>query len=166
MAIASAVLHHLLENTSCKTLFITHYPLVARESEKKFPAELENLHMGFIEDTRVDGTREITFTYKLTSGIASGSFGVECGRLAGVPESVLQVAAKRAEDMRVELDAKARTSRFAFFIWEHEHGLTCSRAQQGMKLLAKCLQTASGLDTRLSELRDLAKSVVLNDNHI
>ncbi|EIN07832.1 hypothetical protein PUNSTDRAFT_121053 [Punctularia strigosozonata HHB-11173 SS5] len=146
MAIASAVLHHLLESTSCKTLFITHYPLVARELEKKFPTELENLHMGFIEDTR--------------------SFGVECGRLAGVPESVLQVAAKRAEDMRVELDARARLSRFAFFLGEHEHNLTCSRARQGMKLLAECLQLSSGLDTRLPELQDLAKSLDLNDKHI
>jgi DNA mismatch repair protein MSH3 len=111
MAIASAVLQHLLEVVKCKTLFITHYPLIARELEEKQPTLLQNLHMGFIEDTRVDGTREITFTYNLIPGIASGSFGVECGRLAGIPESVLQAATRGAEEMRFRLETRTGKTR-------------------------------------------------------
>jgi DNA mismatch repair protein MSH3 len=72
MAIADAVLHHLVENIKCKTLFITHYPLVASDLESQFPLDIQNLHMGYEEVSRIDGTREIIFLYRLTSGIASG----------------------------------------------------------------------------------------------
>lgn len=72
MAIAEATLHSLVETTKCKTLFITHYPLVASNLEKKFPQDVENLHMGYEAESRIDGTREVTFLYRLTSGMASG----------------------------------------------------------------------------------------------
>lgn len=72
MAIADAVLQQLVQTIKCKTLFITHYPLVATNLEKKFPLEVQNLHMGYEEETHMDGTREITFLYRLTLGIASG----------------------------------------------------------------------------------------------
>ena len=72
MAIADAVLHQLVETIKCKTLFITHYPLVASDLESRFPLDIQNLHMGYQEVSRIDGTREIIFLYRLTSGIASG----------------------------------------------------------------------------------------------
>ena len=72
MAIADAVLQHLVENTKSKTLFITHYPLVASNLESQHPFDVENLHMGFEEETRVNGVREITFLYRLIPGMASG----------------------------------------------------------------------------------------------
>lgn len=72
MAIADAVLHQLVGTIKCKTLFITHYPLVASDLERKFPNDVQNLHMGYEEVSRIDGTREIVFLYRLTSGIASG----------------------------------------------------------------------------------------------
>ena len=43
MAIASAVLHHLVQNVKCKTLFITHYPQVATDLERMFPADVGNV---------------------------------------------------------------------------------------------------------------------------
>lgn len=72
MAIANAVLHHLVKSTKCRTLFITHYPLVAAEIEKCYPYDIQNLYMGYTAEGRVDGTRDITFLYRLTKGIASG----------------------------------------------------------------------------------------------
>ncbi|KAG5647140.1 hypothetical protein DXG03_001095 [Asterophora parasitica] len=72
MAIADAVMEQLVTTTKSKTLFITHYPLVASNLEARHPLEVENLHMGFQEDSRIDGTREITFLYRLTPGMASG----------------------------------------------------------------------------------------------
>lgn len=109
MAIADAVLQHLVQEVGCKTLFITHYPLVATELEKKFPEDIQNLHMGFSEARHLDCTREITFLYKLTPGIASGSFGIECGRLAALPESVLEKAEVQAAGMQAKV--KERHSR-------------------------------------------------------
>ena len=82
MAIAGAVLQQLVTKTKCKTLFITHYPEIALELERKYPDAVENVHMGYMEETRIDGTRQVTFLYKLTRGITTNSFGVECARLA------------------------------------------------------------------------------------
>ncbi|OBZ75370.1 DNA mismatch repair protein MSH3 [Grifola frondosa] len=106
MAIAGAVLQHLIQVVKCKTLFITHYPQVATELERKFPSDVENLHMGFTEDTRVDGTREVTFLYRLAAGITAESFGVECARLAGLPESVLRTASDEAQRMKALIEAR------------------------------------------------------------
>ncbi|KAI0948577.1 hypothetical protein AcV7_009281 [Taiwanofungus camphoratus] len=111
MAIAGAVLEHLVRIIKCNTLFITHYPQVAVELERRFPSDVENLHMGFTEDTRIDGTREVTFLYRLTSGITTESFGVECARLAGLPETVLQVATARSQCMRESIEARVRRNR-------------------------------------------------------
>ncbi|KAI0691181.1 muts domain V-domain-containing protein [Cytidiella melzeri] len=111
MAISSAVLQQLVQKTKCKTLFITHYPEVALDLERKFPDEVENLHMEYTEDTRIDGTREVTFLYKLSQGMATDSFGVECGRLAGLPENLLRRAADQARNMRITIEKRARRNR-------------------------------------------------------
>lgn len=110
MAIADAVLHHLVERVKCKTLFITHYPLVATESERKFP-EVQNLHMGYTTDIRINGTRDVTFLYQLTPGVAFESFGVECGRLAGLPDGILRIASERSELCRIVTEQRTRRSR-------------------------------------------------------
>ncbi|KAI0071810.1 hypothetical protein K474DRAFT_1668569 [Panus rudis PR-1116 ss-1] len=111
MAVASAVLQHLVQNIKCKTLFITHYPQVANDLERRFPDDLENLHMGFTEDTRIDGTREVTFLYKLSEGLSKESFGVECARLAGIPESILRLASARAHSMKGLVESRVNKSR-------------------------------------------------------
>ncbi|KAL1748072.1 muts domain V-domain-containing protein [Schizophyllum fasciatum] len=112
MAIADATMHYLLSEKRCKTLFITHYPLVATNLQRKFARDVENLHMAFQADTRIDGTREITFLYRLTHGITSESFGVECGRLAGLPEEVLMNASKRSQSFQVEVEARMKRNRY------------------------------------------------------
>lgn len=111
MAIADAVLHHLVERVKCKTLFITHYPLVATELERKFPEEVQNLHMSYTTEIRVNGTRDVTFLYQLTPGVALESFGVECGRLAGLPDDILRIASERSELCRTVTEQRTRRSR-------------------------------------------------------
>ncbi|KAF8652763.1 hypothetical protein AX16_004259 [Volvariella volvacea WC 439] len=108
MAIADATLHQLVQVTKCKTLFITHYPSIAADLEKRFPLDVENLHMSYAADTRIDGTREITFLYQLIKGLATESFGIECGRLAGLPEKILAVAAEKASVMQDEVKQRRK----------------------------------------------------------
>ncbi len=67
--------------------------------------------MGFTEDTRINGIREITFLYRLTKGLASESFGIECARLAGLAEDVLETASRHADKMRVLVEEKTRRNR-------------------------------------------------------
>ncbi|KAI0260994.1 DNA mismatch repair protein MSH3 [Gloeopeniophorella convolvens] len=129
MAIAHAVLHHLVTTTRAKTLFITHYPHVAAELAARLPDDIENLHMGFAEETRINGTRDITFLYRLEHGLAAESFGIECARLAGIPEDVLEPAVEHAERMRKLVEERARQS----------------RARKALKLLATCSR-GSGLE--------------------
>ena len=111
MAIASAVLHHLVLHKKCKTLFITHYPEIALELEREFPSAVENVHMGYMEEQRVNGRRDVTFLYKLTKGITTNSFGVECARLANVPEPILERATVEAETMRTLIQQRSRKNR-------------------------------------------------------
>lgn len=111
MAIAGAVLQQLIENTKCKTLFITHYPEVALDLVRKFPSDVQNLHMSYSEDTRADGMREVTFLYRLSDGLAENSFGVECARLAGVPENILQRAHDRALSMQTLIVERKKISK-------------------------------------------------------
>ncbi|KAH9890684.1 muts domain V-domain-containing protein [Cubamyces lactineus] len=115
MAIAGAVLQHLVQTVKCKTLFITHYPQVATDLERLFPSDVGNMHMGFTEETRIDGTREVTFLYRLEPGLVAESFGVECARLAGLPESVLKVATTKAASMKQLIEERVRRTK-----WVHK----------------------------------------------
>jgi DNA mismatch repair protein MSH3 len=72
MAIADATMQYLVETIQCKTLFITHYPLVASKLQTRFPDDIENLHMGYHADSHIDSTRSIMFLYRLTDGMATG----------------------------------------------------------------------------------------------
>ena len=74
MAIADAVLQYLVQSVGCKTLFITHYPSIAKELEDKYPSKLQNLHMSYNVQDRVDGVKDVTFFYKLTRGLSQRIF--------------------------------------------------------------------------------------------
>lgn len=140
MAIADAVLHQLVGTIKCKTLFITHYPLVASDLERKFPNDVQNLHMGYEEVSRIDGTREIVFLYRLTSGIASESFGIECGRLAGLPESLLAVASKCSSTLQRDVQERTRRKQIC----------------RSVELINWCLTVGGNVDTgAMDELRNI-----------
>jgi DNA mismatch repair protein MSH3 len=164
MAIANAVLHHLVENVQCKTLFITHYPLVATEIERRFPADVQNLHMGFTEDTCVDGTREITFLYRLAPGIASGSFGVECGRLAALPESILEQAAEQSRKMQNLVERRHKRARCVFpppRSTSHTH--MHARLIKCVGLMQKCIGDQAG-GAIVQELQENVRGVIADQS--
>lgn len=98
VAIASSVLEHAVLQMKCKTLFTTHYPQIGVELSQQFPALVANAHMAYMEEELIDGRHEIHFLYKLKQGVAVKSFGVECGRLAGLPEVVLSLAAQKSKE--------------------------------------------------------------------
>ncbi|THH08198.1 hypothetical protein EW145_g2862 [Phellinidium pouzarii] len=115
MAIAGASLEYLVETRKSKTLFITHYPVIAVATERKFPDKISNLHMGFTEEVTIEGKRAITFLYRLAKGISSRSYGIECARLAGIPEQLLETASKQAETMEGMVQSRSQISRYGFF---------------------------------------------------
>ncbi|GAB1517406.1 Mismatch repair protein msh3 [Rhizoctonia solani] len=110
MAIAHAVMQHLIEKAKCKTLFITHYPMIALDLEQRYE-DVSCHHMGYVEQQLPSGESTISFTYKLSPGMARSSFGIECGRLAHMPEEVLQAAKRHATRMQEIMEARRVANR-------------------------------------------------------
>jgi DNA mismatch repair protein MutS len=85
LAIAYAMAHYLVSKTKCLSLFATHYLELAHLTEEL--AGIYNLHTAIDEQNG-----EIRFLHLLLEGAASSSHGLHVARLAGVPNSVLQLA--------------------------------------------------------------------------
>ncbi|TYJ59150.1 hypothetical protein B9479_000139 [Cryptococcus floricola] len=107
VAIAYATLSHMA-GVGCNTLFVTHYPTVAEQLARSNPAQVSNWYMSFDETTLPDGSKEITFLYNLTSGLANASFGVWCARLAGLPKAVLEKAQLCSDELKIDSERKRR----------------------------------------------------------
>jgi DNA mismatch repair protein MutS len=85
VSIAWAVTEHLHEHVGCKTVFATHYHELTQLSE-----DLDGLR-NFNVAVREVGD-QILFLHRLQPGGADRSYGIEVGRLAGLPTPVLQRA--------------------------------------------------------------------------
>ena len=104
VAIAQAVLDHVVKEKKCLTLFITHYQNLSALAKGFQNEELKNVHMRFTESG--NGNQQITFLYEIGEGVAHRSYGLNVARLANVPESVLEVATIQSKEL--EDEAKAR----------------------------------------------------------
>ncbi len=82
LSIAWAVTEHLHERVGCKTVFATHYHELTQLSE-----ELEAVR-NFNVAVREAG-EQILFLHRLQPGGADRSYGIEVGRLAGLPPEVI-----------------------------------------------------------------------------
>jgi DNA mismatch repair protein MutS len=85
LSIAWAVSEHLHERVCCKTVFATHYHELTQLAEE-FPS-VRNLNVAVQEV----GER-ILFLHRLMPGGADRSYGIEVGRLAGLPAAVIRRA--------------------------------------------------------------------------
>lgn len=96
-SIAHAVLKYLTKQIRCLTLFSTHYHMLLDDFRHKKNMDL--YHMAFKQN---DPNRNdsITFLYKFVKGECPHSFGLNVARMAGLPQSVLKVAASRAASFR------------------------------------------------------------------
>ncbi len=96
LAIAWAVVEHLVRKTGARALFATHYHELTVLDES-LPA-LATLHMTIIEEGE-----SITFTYKVAEGSSGRSYGIEVAKRAGLPRSILV----RARKILFELEKNA-----------------------------------------------------------
>lgn len=103
-AIAQAVLQHVVTDTRCLTLFITHYQNLARVAEGL--DGVKNVHMKFTAQKGEDGEEEITFLYEVGEGVAHRSYGLNVARLARIPRKVLDVAAEKSREMEHEMRSR------------------------------------------------------------
>lgn len=100
-AIAHAVLQHLVLETRCLTLFITHYQNLARVADGL--DAVKNVHMKFKAEKGPDGDEEITFLYEVGEGVAHRSYGLNVARLARIPKKVIDVAAEKSKQLEHEM---------------------------------------------------------------
>ncbi|KAL8671449.1 MAG: hypothetical protein Q9168_004055 [Polycauliona sp. 1 TL-2023] len=101
VAIAQAVLDHVVRETQSLTLFITHYQNLSVLAKRFANEELKNVHMKFQESG--DDGQNITFLYEIGEGVAHRSYGLNVARLANVPESVLELAALKSSALENEI---------------------------------------------------------------
>ena len=104
VAIAQAVLDHVVRDKKSLTLFITHYQNLSSLAKGFENGELKNVHMKFTETG--DAGQEITFLYEVGEGVAHRSYGLNVARLANVPESVLEVATVKSKELEYDVSEK------------------------------------------------------------
>ena len=94
ISIAWAVSEHLHNTLQCKTIFATHYHELTQLADSLVAARNYNVQVREIGD-------QILFLHRLEPGGADRSYGIEVGRLAGLPTVVL----RRAKELLQLLEA-------------------------------------------------------------
>ena len=85
ISIAWAVSEHLHNNIGCKTIFATHYHELTQLADNLEAVRNYNVQVREIGD-------QVLFLHRLQPGGADRSYGIEVGRLAGLPVPVLSRA--------------------------------------------------------------------------
>jgi DNA mismatch repair protein MutS len=85
VSIAWAVTEHIHEKIGCKTIFATHYHELTQLADE----------LGAVRNYNVavrEAGEDILFLHRLQAGPADRSYGIEVGRLAGLPPEVIRRA--------------------------------------------------------------------------
>ncbi|MFO7566690.1 MAG: DNA mismatch repair protein MutS [Enhygromyxa sp.] len=99
LALAWAITEHLHDQVGCRTLFATHYhELCGLEARL---AGVRNMHVAVHEHRG-----QIVFLHRLERGSAGRSYGIQVGRLAGLPARLL----RRAQRILERLEAQERAA--------------------------------------------------------
>ena len=88
VSIAWAVSEHLHDRVGCKTIFATHYHELTQLAQEL--AGVRNFNVAVREVTDpATGESQVLFLHRLQPGGADRSYGIEVGRLAGLPDAVI-----------------------------------------------------------------------------
>jgi len=95
ISIAWSVSEHLHDVVGCKTVFATHYHELTQLSNSLVAVRNYNVQVREVGD-------QVLFLHRLQPGGADRSYGIEVGRLAGLPPAVLE----RAKELLRRLEAE------------------------------------------------------------
>ena len=95
ISIAWSVSEHLHDVVGCKTVFATHYHELTQLSDSLVAVRNYNVQVREVGD-------QVLFLHRLQPGGADRSYGIEVGRLAGLPPAVLD----RAKELLRHLEAE------------------------------------------------------------
>jgi DNA mismatch repair protein MutS len=104
VSIAWAVSEHLHDRTRCKTIFATHYHELTQLAEDLDAVRNFNVAVREVND-------DVLFLHRLQPGGADRSYGIEVGRLAGLPSAVLDRARQVLKLLEGEQLAAGRVGR-------------------------------------------------------
>ena len=85
ISIAWATSEYLLEKIKCKVLFATHYNELANLAKK-----FEGIDLNTFRVKEWKG--ELIFLYEIIKGLAESSYGIQVGKMAGLPVEVTDLA--------------------------------------------------------------------------
>ena len=85
VSIAWAVSEHVHDKIGCKTIFATHYHELTQLADELGALRNYNVAVREVGD-------EVLFLHRLQPGPADRSYGIEVGRLAGLPDAVIRRA--------------------------------------------------------------------------
>ena len=121
VSIAWAVTEHLHEHTGCKTVFATHYHELTQLADELVALRNYNVAVREAGD-------QILFLHRLQPGGADRSYGIEVGRLAGLPAAVIE----RARQILALLEGeREREGRAAQGEWQRARGDAPATAASG-----------------------------------
>ena len=128
-AIAAATLEHIVNDIKCLSLFVTHYPEVARLDLGPVKgaycmAHVSNKDMeqglspedaeGSLGDSQSRANErsvpKVTFLYKAEKGLANASYGINVAGMAGLPSTILKRATAIACNTKTSEEAKQRNA--------------------------------------------------------
>jgi DNA mismatch repair protein MutS len=95
VSIAWAVTEHLHSVIGCKTVFATHYHELAQLADELDAVRNFNVSVREVAD-------RVLFLHRMEPGRADRSYGIEVGRLAGLPDAVL----RRAREVLRQLEGE------------------------------------------------------------
>ena len=96
LSLAYATACHLATQIKCFSLFSTHY-FELTELNKRYK-EIQNVHLDADEYTHADN-KKLVFLHHIKPGAASQSFGIQVASLAGVPDTIIQLAKNKLSSL-------------------------------------------------------------------
>jgi DNA mismatch repair protein MutS len=92
LSIAWATLEHLHDNIKCRCLFASHYhELTSLESNLK--------NLACYQTEIKEWNEEIIFMHKIVPGKAENSYGIFVGKIAGIPNNVIERASRVSAEL-------------------------------------------------------------------
>lgn len=141
ISIAWAIVEFLHENPKyrAKTLFATHYHEL-NEMERTFK-KIKNYNVSVKE---IDN--KVVFLRKLVKGGSNHSFGIQVGRMAGLPQSVIKRASEILKQLENDRDKDNQIQKHVETIASEREGMQLSFFQLEDPILMQIRDEIAGLD--------------------